>query len=50
VKGVVEEQNDGRKQKSLIPVRKGVMKRDRGRGGDPVSLLVRILRDSVIRK
>jgi hypothetical protein len=50
VKEVVEEQNGGRKLKNRNPVRKGVMKRDQGRGDDPVSLLVRILRDSLIRK
>jgi hypothetical protein len=49
VKEVVEEQN-GEKPKNLSPVRKGVMKRDQGRGDDPVSLLVKILRDSLIRK
>jgi hypothetical protein len=49
VKEAVEELN-GRKQKNLIPVRKGAMKSDRGRGDVPVSLLVRILRDSLIRK
>jgi hypothetical protein len=46
----VEEQNDERKLKNLIPVKKGVMKRDQGRGDDPVSLLVKILRDLLIRK
>lgn len=50
VKEVVEEQNGGRKLKNRNPVRKEVMKRDQGRGDDPVSHLVRILRDSLIRK
>jgi hypothetical protein len=50
VKEAVKEQNDERKLKNLIPVRKGVMKRDQGRGDDPVSLLVRTLKDLLIRK
>jgi hypothetical protein len=50
VKEVVEEQNGGRKLKNQNLVRKGVTKRDQGRGDDPGSLLVRILRASLIRK
>jgi hypothetical protein len=50
VKEVVEERNGGRRQKNLIRVKKGVTKSDRGRGDVPVSLLVRILRGSRIRK
>jgi hypothetical protein len=50
VREVARELSDGRKLKNLIPVRKGVMKRDQERGGDPVSLPVRTLKDSLIRK